>query len=61
MIKTLLQCDLPAPWSTYHPQYLKRLCRQGKFPKPARVGQHLVWGEKAVDEFLVELTEADAA
>jgi hypothetical protein len=51
----LLKFEKGIPW---HPQHVRKLARQGKFPKPIRCGHLTCFDEQEIEAFLEGLKAA---
>lgn len=58
-MKVLCQPDLRAKGIKFTRQHISKLVRQGKFPKPFKLGDRTnAWAEHVIDKYLEEKMEA---
>jgi prophage regulatory protein len=54
-VRMLSYDDLPGKGIRYHPNYLRRLWEDDRFPKPVKLSpRKLAWPEKAIDDWIAE-------
>jgi prophage regulatory protein len=46
---------LPEKGISFHPNHLRRMWQEGKFPKPVRISPHrIAWPEEVIDQWMAE-------